>query len=306
MLLSKRRGTGCDSVKLRRHAALLPTNSTRTAPGSRSGTDDEPVGQSGASSRREPAIVVSAAGTDGGGELTQDRHGHVPAHAGVGDALADGEVAAVGEILAAVDEETFHHDADDAEFADRDLLGDGAGHGGLASEVLAASISGLLLMAVGSPRAHLTHHWPRQAMSRGQGFCGDFQHLRASQRPLTRLFQDTQFPLIRVSPACVPGQRRLACDGRATRHRAGWSRGIHGRRSLRYPDPFTYDTIADVLLTLEYTALQIGFWELTLPNDQQTQDRLKNGVIENVLLAITYAGQTRCGLHRCGHRNCNP
>jgi len=46
-----------------------------------------------------------------------------------------------------------------------------------------------------------------------------------------------------------------------------------------------------VLLTLEYTALQIGFWELTLPNDQQTQDRLKNGVIENVLLAITYAGR---------------
>ena len=114
--------------------------------------------------------------------------------------------------------------------------------------------------------------------------------------PLTILFQDTQFPLIRVSPACVPGQRRLACDGRATQHRAGVASGIHGRRSLRDPDPFTYDTIADVLLTLEYTALQIGFWELTLPNDQQTQDRLKNGVIENVLLAITYAGRTRCGL----------
>jgi hypothetical protein len=37
---------------------------------------------------------VSSAGADRGGELAQDRHGHVPAHAGVGDALADGEAAA--------------------------------------------------------------------------------------------------------------------------------------------------------------------------------------------------------------------
>jgi hypothetical protein len=44
MLLSKRRGTGRDSVKLRRHAALRTAHSTRTAPVSRSGTDDEPVG----------------------------------------------------------------------------------------------------------------------------------------------------------------------------------------------------------------------------------------------------------------------
>jgi hypothetical protein len=36
----------------------------------------------------------------------------------------------------------------------------------------------------------------------------------------------------------------------------------------------------------------VGFWEFTLPNDQQTKNRLENGEIENVLLAITYAGRT--------------
>jgi hypothetical protein len=60
-----------------------------------------------------------SSGADGGGELAQDRHGHVPAHAGVGDALADGEAAAVGEILAAVHEKTLEHDADDAGFSGR-------------------------------------------------------------------------------------------------------------------------------------------------------------------------------------------
>ena len=53
-------------------------------------------------------------------------------------ALADGEAVAAGEILAAIDEETLKHDADDARFATRHLIGDGAGHEGLATEVLAA------------------------------------------------------------------------------------------------------------------------------------------------------------------------
>ena len=68
----------------------------------------------------------------------QDRDGHVPAHAGVGDALAGGEAVAVAEILATVHEKTLEHDADDAGFSGRDLLGNGTGHSGLATEVLGA------------------------------------------------------------------------------------------------------------------------------------------------------------------------
>ncbi len=54
-----------------------------------------------------PIDEQGTAGADGGGELTQDRHRHLPAHAGVGDALADGEAGAVGQILAAGQEETL-------------------------------------------------------------------------------------------------------------------------------------------------------------------------------------------------------
>jgi hypothetical protein len=36
----------------------------------------------------------------------------------------------------------------------------------------------------------------------------------------------------------------------------------------------------------------VGHWQFTLPNDQQTKNGLESGEIENVLLAVTYAGRT--------------
>ena len=50
--------------------------------------------------------------------------GGVPAHAGVGDALAVDQVPAGGEVLAAGDQEALQHHADDAALAGRDLRAD--------------------------------------------------------------------------------------------------------------------------------------------------------------------------------------
>jgi hypothetical protein len=115
----------------------LPEGLDKSAVLSLDPVDKEPlVKRSRASGRRGPAFTMlghGAAGADGGSEVAEDRHGHLPAQALVGDALADGEVAVVGELLAAGDEETLEHDADDTRFAGGDLVGDGVGHHRLAT-----------------------------------------------------------------------------------------------------------------------------------------------------------------------------
>jgi hypothetical protein len=44
---------------------------------------------------------------DGFGELAEDRHGRLPSHAGVGDALAVDEVLPAVQFLVALDQEAF-------------------------------------------------------------------------------------------------------------------------------------------------------------------------------------------------------
>src|SRR5215470_8220522 len=58
-----------------------------------------------------------SAGADAGGELVQHRHRGVPAHAGVGDALAVDELRRIAQVLATVHEEALHHHAGDAGLA---------------------------------------------------------------------------------------------------------------------------------------------------------------------------------------------
>src|SRR2546427_9492621 len=63
-------------------------------------------------------------GAHGPRELGEHRDRHLPAHAGVGDALAVAQRGWVAQLLAAVDEKALHHDAEDRSLAVRDLLGD--------------------------------------------------------------------------------------------------------------------------------------------------------------------------------------
>ena len=80
----------------------------------------------------------SPAGAHRRRELVQDRHRHLPAQAGVGDALAVDQARRVGEILTALDEEALHQHADDAALAPADLRRDVPRHLRLAAIVLLA------------------------------------------------------------------------------------------------------------------------------------------------------------------------
>src|SRR4029078_11822371 len=73
---------------------------------------------------------------DGFAEVPEDGNGHVPAQAGVGDALAFDQVVRIAQILATVDQEALEHDADDAPLARRHLFADHLRDGGLAAVVL--------------------------------------------------------------------------------------------------------------------------------------------------------------------------
>src|SRR5438093_7290856 len=77
-------------------------------------------------------------GAHGPRELGEHRDRHLPAHAGVGDALAVAQRGWVGQLLAAVDEKALHHHAEDCGLAVGDLLGDVAPGDRLAAVVLVA------------------------------------------------------------------------------------------------------------------------------------------------------------------------
>ena len=55
---------------------------------------------------------------------------------------------------------------------------------GMIQRCITTSISPLLSMAVGSPRAHLTHHWPRQTRAEAKASAEDARGREASRRPL--------------------------------------------------------------------------------------------------------------------------
>ena len=65
-----------------------------------------------------------SASTDGRGELPNDGLGHLPAHTCIGDTLTIDKVGLLLQVLATVNQETFHENPDDASFAGGDLPGD--------------------------------------------------------------------------------------------------------------------------------------------------------------------------------------
>src|SRR5256712_2662586 len=77
-------------------------------------------------------------GAHGLREPGEHRDRHLPAHAGVGDALAVTEGGRVAQLLSAVDEKALHHHAEDCRLAVGDLLGDVAPGDRLAAVVLVA------------------------------------------------------------------------------------------------------------------------------------------------------------------------
>src|SRR4051794_3827317 len=92
-------------------------------------------------SRCELAFLLSrnsATRAHRGSKLSQHWRRHLPAHAGVSDALADRELGTIGEILATLDQETFQHHADDAALTRCHLLGDRRADDGLTAEILVA------------------------------------------------------------------------------------------------------------------------------------------------------------------------
>src|SRR5690606_1850982 len=88
---------------------------------------EAPAGASGAQGRRGCRGRRGSDGwgsRDGAGEVVEQRQGLVEGEAGVGDALAEGERAPGGQVLAAAEEVALEHDAADGTAIGRELGGD--------------------------------------------------------------------------------------------------------------------------------------------------------------------------------------
>src|SRR2546428_95824 len=70
------------------------------------------------------SLARRSPGAHGSRELGEDGDCHLPAHAGVGNALAVAQRGWIGQLLAAVDEKALHHHAEDCRLAVGDLPGD--------------------------------------------------------------------------------------------------------------------------------------------------------------------------------------
>src|SRR2546426_5760019 len=70
------------------------------------------------------SLARRSPGAHGSRELGEDGDCHLPAHAGVGNALAVAQRGWIGQLLAAVDEKALHHHAEDCGLAVGDLVGD--------------------------------------------------------------------------------------------------------------------------------------------------------------------------------------
>src|SRR5688500_4673535 len=73
---------------------------------------------------------------DRGSEVVEEFDRVVPAQAGVGHALAVGEIAAVAEVLTALRQMAFDHQAEDPAFAIADLASDVGDDRALPAEIL--------------------------------------------------------------------------------------------------------------------------------------------------------------------------
>src|SRR5438128_2656973 len=87
---------------------------------------------------RAAALARRPAGAHGLREIGEDGHRHLPAHAGVGDALTVAKRGRVFQILSPVDQKALHHHAEDRALSVGDLLREIVRRDGLPAVVLVA------------------------------------------------------------------------------------------------------------------------------------------------------------------------